>query len=108
MYKICCNPRYGCEAHGPQPREHKIQCDNCGEPTAALNRICDACFDTYGLLTHGPEYQFVRSLTLALGTAIGAIGEWAPEDLTDLALIEETALTLAVRRLARIYHSTGL
>lgn len=37
--------RYGCDFHGPQPRNRPTSCERCGYDTAALNRVCDPCTD---------------------------------------------------------------
>lgn len=37
--------RYGCNVHGSQPRERLVPCGRCQRATAALNAVCDGCWD---------------------------------------------------------------
>ncbi len=42
----CSSSLYGCQVHGPTPRDRAIACDyvgSCGNETFALDRLCDGC-----------------------------------------------------------------
>lgn len=39
-----CHSLYGCDEHGPQPRDHQIQCMyGCGRLTMTVSGICEVC-----------------------------------------------------------------
>ena len=69
-----CHTRLGCEAHGPQPREHAVTCRHCQRATWALDAVCDECHRS----------RVVSHVLDAVATTLAARGAIPDERLLDI------------------------